>query len=89
MADLRQEPGRAQTEESWRNLLGVTAICDMRPGTLQSMANGSPDYDPTRYSPAEVRLARAVITLAGALIVERPDLFGRRLTPQKEEELAR
>lgn len=65
-----RDPSKTELEVSWRALraAGVTAICDTSLGELGRIAAGSPEYEPTRYTPAEVRLAWAVLVLRAALL---------------------
>lgn len=46
---------------------GTPAVGNISLQTLSQMAAGSPPYEPKRYSPAEVRMARAMLALGAEL----------------------
>lgn len=51
---------------------GVSAVAGHSLSSLVVMAKGSPSYEPSRYSPAEVRLARALLVTAASAL-SRPE----------------
>lgn len=62
---MRGEPTRAEVTAAYERLVDaeVERIGGFALRTLAEMARGSPDHEPTRYSPAEVRLAWHLIVL--------------------------
>lgn len=61
-------PTRSELETAWARIGAGGVILDFHPQVLADIVRGAPEYDPTRYSDAEVRLAEGVLVLAGALL---------------------
>ena len=69
MRDLEKSPTNDEINDAFKVLreAQVGVLCNLSLGTVVEVAYGSPDYDPTRYSAAEVRLARALLVTRAAL----------------------
>jgi hypothetical protein len=73
-------PTRDQLARAWTLICNadVLAIGDLSRGELSRIAAGSPDYDPDRYTAAEVRLARIIVLLVALLVDPGPMLAGHK-----------
>lgn len=71
-----REPTTLQLERAWRAVCDadVLSVGDLSRGELSRIAAGSPDYDPQRYTAAEVRLARIIVLLVALLVDPGPML---------------
>jgi hypothetical protein len=71
-------PSREQLERAWTAICSadVLSVGELSRGELGRIAGGSPDYDPQRYTPAEVRLARIIVLLVALLVDPGPMLAG-------------
>lgn len=58
-------PTAARVQDAYAILFqnGVEVVGDFALRTIATIARGSPEYEPTRYSDAEVRLAELVLVL--------------------------
>lgn len=76
-------PTRDEIERAWAvcRAADMKTICDLSLGSVAEVVRGSPSHEPTRYSDAEIRLARAVLVLRAALVevTRERDEQGRQL----------
>ncbi len=70
MENLETEPTRDELEAAYRRLFDakIKAICGISLGAIADIVGGAPPHAPTRWSPAEIRLARAVLILRAAVM---------------------
>lgn len=70
-----QAPTVGGLDAAWQRLCDANprAICDLSLGSIGEVAFGNPPHAPDRYSPSEVRLARALIIVA-AMALKAPEV---------------